>query len=171
MVNGNVLNYSEFLQTFHIPVTPREFSIVMDAIPSAILTLLKGSKLPAYLPLDPKTTAVGEMCFSNEVKNNKRVIRSLFQKDITTVPAAVHYWAGFVPDLQWRNIWSLPYKYLLTNEVREVTSKLTHRYYPAKQYLLKLKKDVCVLTARCVTCFLRLWSIFFVSTLVSFGKT
>lgn len=142
--NGNVPNNSEFLQTFHIPVTPTEFSIVMDAIPSAILTLLKGTKLPTCLPLNPKTAAVGEMCFSNKVKNNNRVIPSLFQKDITTVPAAVHYWAGFVPDLEWRNIWSLPYKYLLTNKVREVTFKLMHRHYPAKQYLLTFKKDLCV---------------------------
>ena len=109
-----------------------DFSIVMDAIPSAFLTLLKGTTLPTCLPLDPKTTAAGEMCFSNKVKNNNRVIRSLFQKDITTVPAAVHYWEGFFPDLQWCKVWSLPYKYLLTNKVREVTFKLIQRYYPAK---------------------------------------
>lgn len=76
--NGNVPNNSEFLQTFHIPVTPREFSIVMDAISSAILTLLKGTKLPTCLPLNPKTTAVGEMCFSNKVKKTTTVLFHLF---------------------------------------------------------------------------------------------
>ena len=60
--NGSLLNYSEFLHTFSIPITPREFAIVMDAIPSGILTLLKGTGKPDCLPaLDPKLTSVGNM--------------------------------------------------------------------------------------------------------------
>ena len=41
--NGNLLNYTEFLQTYGIPVTPKDFAIVMDAVPSGILTLLGGA--------------------------------------------------------------------------------------------------------------------------------
>ena len=36
--NGNLLNYYEFLQTYGVPVTPNKFAIVMDAVPSGILT-------------------------------------------------------------------------------------------------------------------------------------
>ncbi len=41
--DGYLYSYSEFLNTYNIPVTPREFAIVMDAIPCGAITLLKGS--------------------------------------------------------------------------------------------------------------------------------
>ncbi len=40
---GYLYSYSEFLNTYNIPVTPREFAIVMDTIPCGAITLLKGS--------------------------------------------------------------------------------------------------------------------------------
>lgn len=150
---GSLLNYSEFLYTFGIPITPREFAIVMDAIPSGILTLLKGAGKPDCLPaLDPKLTLVGSICFVTTKRNNNRNIRSLFQRDVTSIPNVVPYWSNFVDNLNWGNIWNLPYKYLLTNKVREVSFKIIHRYYPAKQYLLRFKLDICVNCSLCGIC-------------------
>ena len=73
----------------------------------------------------------------------------MFQCDITTTPYVVAYWSNFVDNLNWKNIWTLPYKYVLTNKVREVSFKILHRYYPAKHYLLKFKKDICVNCSFC----------------------
>ena len=88
--NGSLLNYSEFLHTFGIPITTREFAIVMDAIHSGILTLLKGTGRPDCLPaLDPKLTSVGNMCFATTTRNNNPNIRSLFQRDVTSTPNVV----------------------------------------------------------------------------------
>ncbi len=39
--DGVLLSYTEFLDKFKIPIRPREYSIVMDAIPSKVLFLLK----------------------------------------------------------------------------------------------------------------------------------
>ena len=35
--NGVLLSYAQFLNTFGIPITPKEWATVMDAIPSGIL--------------------------------------------------------------------------------------------------------------------------------------
>lgn len=74
--NGNLLNYTEFLKKYGIPVAPKEFAIVMDAIPSGILTLSRGGEKPACVSsLDPTLTSVGHICFSIASKNNNRNIR------------------------------------------------------------------------------------------------
>ncbi len=39
--DGVLLSYTEFLDKFKIQIRPREYSIVMDAIPSKVLFLLK----------------------------------------------------------------------------------------------------------------------------------
>ena len=148
--NGTLLNYSEFLHTFGIPITPKEFAIVMDAITSGILTVLKGTGKSGCLPaLDPKLTSVGKICFATTTRNNNRNIYSLFQREVTSTTNVVPYWSNFVDNLNWGNIWNLPYKYLLMNKVREVSFKIIHRYYPAKQYLLRFKLDICVNCSFC----------------------
>ncbi len=90
--------------------------------------------------------------FVTTTRNNNRNIRSLFQRDVTSIPNVVPYWSNFVDNLNWGNIWNLPYKYLLTNKVREVSFKIIHRYYPAKQYLLRFKLDICVNCSLCGIC-------------------
>ena len=122
----------------------------MDAITSGILTLLKGTEKPDCLPaLGLKLTSVGNICFATATRNNNRNIRSLFQREVTNTPNVVPYWSNFVDNLNWGNIWNLPYKYLLMNKVREVSFKIIHRYYPAKQYLLRFKLDICVNCSFC----------------------
>ncbi len=36
----------------------------------------------------------------------------------------------------------LPNKFLITNKVKEVSYKIIHKYYPAKNYVQKFKKDI-----------------------------
>ena len=79
-------------------------------------------------------------------EKKKSLFRSLFQTDITTTPYVVQYWSN---GLNWVHIWNLPYKYLITNKVREVSYKLIHKYYPAKHYLLRFGRDVCVNCSLC----------------------
>ncbi len=39
--DGVLLSYTEFLDKFKITIRPREYAIVMDAIPSKVLCLIK----------------------------------------------------------------------------------------------------------------------------------
>lgn len=40
---GQLYNYTEFIHHFGIPISPKDFSIVFDAIPSAVFSLFKGA--------------------------------------------------------------------------------------------------------------------------------
>lgn len=135
---GFLLTYSEFLTKFGLPVTAKEYAVV---IPSVVVMLLKDATVQrSVVPvLNPVDTPVGQICFTS-IRNNNRGIRRLFQSDIVSAPYVVTYWNGFAKDLNWKIIWNLPYKFLLTNKVREVSFKIIHRYYPANHYLVKVKK-------------------------------
>ncbi len=126
---GYLLSYSEFLRKYCIPVTPRDFAIVMDAIPSGAIALLKNSvdSVPSVVSLtNPCETAVGKICFALSPSFRNRKIRHLFQSDISTVPSVVFHWSNYLSDIPWKSVWSLPNKYLITNKFKEVSFKLLH---------------------------------------------
>ena len=50
---GLLYNYSEFLARYNKPVTPKEFSIVFDAIPSGLCILFKKADHSPPLSLSP----------------------------------------------------------------------------------------------------------------------
>jgi len=58
--------YSKFLDVHEIPLTPREFSIVMDVIPTGVFELLSANTQNSITPpfafylID---TAIGNLCF------------------------------------------------------------------------------------------------------------
>lgn len=76
-------------------------------------------------------------------------MRLLFQKENISTPNAVSYWNNLFPNLIWRNIWSLPYKYFITNKTKEVSLKLIHRTYPSNLFMQRYKKDINGLCSFC----------------------
>ncbi len=82
------MTYIEFISENNIPVSPKEFAIVMGAITSGICMLFKNSN---YSPLkkasfpEPIDTTIGKLCFSTKKDRNFK-IRSLFTEEITIVP-------------------------------------------------------------------------------------
>lgn len=141
--SSTLLSYTEFLSSFEFPVTPEEFAVVMDAIPSGVIMLFRNTSYSVVeLPsLDPSSTAVGKICFPPFKKNN-RGIRSLFQKDITSIPTAVSFWNSRLGNLRWRSIWGLFNKFLLRNKIIEISFKIIHRYYPTNVYLTRFNSDI-----------------------------
>ncbi len=79
-----------------------------------------------------------------------------------STPPATVYWSNFLSNIDWRKVWTLPQKFLLTNKVKEVSFKLIHRFHPVKQYLKKLKSDIDVKCSFCEqhpeTCTHLFWS-------------
>ncbi len=41
--NGHLYTYVEFLQRYNIPIIPKKYSIVFDAIPSGLKNMFKGT--------------------------------------------------------------------------------------------------------------------------------
>lgn len=118
--NGFLLSYSDFLNKYSIPFSPKEYAVVFDAIPAGVIMLLRSSITSelSFLELDPAVTTVGQICFSSKKSNNNCNIRALFQKDLISVPNVISHWNNFTPDLNWKKIWCLPSKFLIINRLR-----------------------------------------------------
>lgn len=150
--NGHLFSYSEFLTKYCIPVTPRDFAIVMDAIPSGAIALLKNSGdslLSSTSWLHPCETVIGKICFLSSPSLRNRKIRQLFQNDIITVPSIISYWSNCFNDIPWKKVWSLSNKYLITNKVKEVSFKLLHRFYSVNLFIKKMFPELDPLCSFC----------------------
>ena len=82
--HGQLYNYVEFIQHYGIPISPKDFSLVFDAVLSGIISLFKGFKGNGNHPiqLDATETTVGKICFSWQTKNKKnKAIHQLFQQE------------------------------------------------------------------------------------------
>lgn len=149
---GNLFNYQEFLSHYKIPVTPKDFAVVFDAIPSGVIMLFKGYTTPpstvAPLP-DPIDTPIGKLCFLPASRKNNKKIRSLFLADCVSVPYVITTWNTHVQNLCWGKIWTLPNRYLLVNKVKEISFKIIHRCYPVKTFLVRFIKDIDVSCTFC----------------------
>ncbi len=150
--DGLLFTYEEFLAKYKFPIPPKEFTTVFGAVSPKICMLFKQQKRLNYQQfpqLSPNHSPIGKICFSYHCNNYNRSIRALFQKDVASKSNAIVYWNQFVSDVDWKKVWLLPNRYLLTNKVKEISFKLLHRIYPAKLYLTKFKKDIDV---RCSFC-------------------
>ena len=150
--DGRLYSYNEFLEEYNIPVSPGEYAKVFGAISSGICMLFKSQ--PRVEPhqlslLSLSDTAIGKICFSCNHGNNN-LIRSLFKRDVTSVPYVILYWNRYVEDIDWKNVWLLPNRYLLTNKVREISFKIIHRCYPSNDHIHKRFKKV--IDVKCSFC-------------------
>lgn len=151
--NGVLFSYEEFLQYYGIPITPKQYAIVFDAIPSGVLMLFKSSMSVNILdaPFTVVTDSpVGKICFSPSGSKNNCKIRALFQYNIVSVCPVISYWNSRVNNLCWEKIWSLPQKFFVVNKVKEVSFKIIHRCYPVKSFFIKFKYDD--LDLKCAFC-------------------
>lgn len=110
--DGRLYSYSEFLTTFGIPVTPKDFSVVFDAIPTGVILFrgVIGNDNPPVLG-NVLETHIGKSCLSVQSKSVNKNIRRFFQQEIITVPSSVPYWSNFVGDMCWNKVWLLPHKF------------------------------------------------------------
>ena len=141
-----MLSYRDFLSRFNLQVTPKEFSVVIKAIPTGTLMLFRNRQMPSAILVSLPNSVdspEGKICFSSHSqKNNNKKIRALFQRNIITTPYVTAYWNRLVNNIDWKKVWLLSHKFLIANKVREVSFKIIHKYYPANHYMQKFKKDI-----------------------------
>ncbi len=142
---GSLLSHNEFVARYNLQVTPKEYAVVINAIPTGTLMLFKGIHMPSLgqisLP-SPIDSPEGKVCFSSHPRNTNRKIRALFQRDVVSIPYVTAYWNQFIKDINWKKVWMLPHKFLIVNKVKEVSFKIIHKCYPASHYMQKFKKDI-----------------------------
>lgn len=69
--DGQLYNYAEFIRHYGIPIPLKLFSIVFNAVPSAIISLFKGFKVNNNHPVfvDATEESGGKIWFSLHSKN------------------------------------------------------------------------------------------------------
>lgn len=108
--DGFPFTYDEYLSCYGIAVTPGEYAKVFGAIPSEVCALYKqqprlnNTQLPTLTPIH---SPAGKICFSS-YKTNKSV----------TMPYVMSDWNRLVDNLQWKNVWRIPDRYLIINKVK-----------------------------------------------------
>uniref|UniRef100_A0A3B3CA37 Reverse transcriptase domain-containing protein n=1 Tax=Oryzias melastigma TaxID=30732 RepID=A0A3B3CA37_ORYME len=135
--HGHLLTYEEFLFKFNIPVPPKEYAIVLDAIPTSLLQLFKGICNTNQLTTQTIFLADVDLCV-NSVSNKQ--IRNLFHT--TTLPAGRFFWDSKFVDINWSYVWTIGNKYCLNNKVKEVSYKILHCIYPVKKTLSRFAVDM-----------------------------
>ncbi len=75
--NGELLSHAEFLQKFKIPVTPKEYAVILNAIPSDSVQLLKTCHFAEDNIIRDKHILIGDIDVLNKACINQRIRNAL----------------------------------------------------------------------------------------------
>ena len=101
---GLLLSYKGFLSLYKVPVTPKDFAILLDAIPSGVALLFRNMSRPdpQNLPsINPVDSSVGKISFSYVTFHNRAML-IVFQQDVGSIPYVMPYWKGFIDNIGWK---------------------------------------------------------------------
>ena len=144
-----MLTYNEFLSEYNIPVRPREFAIVFDAIPSGLKILLSASSSGVITETTPPDLYIGNSDPFLSAKTNNKCIRELILRGTISKPASVFVWNNLYFDIDWKKAWLLPRNFCVSNKVREVSLKILHRCYPVNSVIAKYRLNIDPLCSFC----------------------
>ncbi len=140
--HGLLLSYSEFLKKFLIPVKPKDYAVIFDAISSKVVSLLRNSA--HYInadqqPLNCDILFIGDINIVKD-KCSNRYIRNILKKNF--VPCSTVFWSSKYENIEWKKVWSITNKFFISNKVKEVSFKILHRIYPVKELFERFKLDM-----------------------------
>lgn len=91
--NGNLLSYSEFLEKFGFPVTPKEYAVVIDAIPQQVIHFVRACGSDSSEAIFVKgSMCIGDIDILKHSYTNKHI------RNIITGETATH------KSLLWTNV-------------------------------------------------------------------
>ncbi|KPP69395.1 hypothetical protein Z043_111857, partial [Scleropages formosus] len=126
-----------------------EFGLLMKAVPNGSVALLKEVSYPAAVAIANTDTPCGRIGFSRSFRNNNRAVCSLFWNEVASFPYVTAYWNTFLNNVPWEKVWLLTHKYFVTNQVKETSFKIIHKFYPVKHFLRRLKDEIDVNCSFC----------------------
>ncbi len=129
-------SYDSFLSTFNFPINVKEFSVVTNAIPSGLIHLMCSHL--TYYTVDNKDYNFlinGKNVFDTKCTNKD--IRQVFNEKNRVIPKGKFHWNSILRDVNRRKAWLLPYKFYISNKVREIHLKISHKLYPTNTLLSK----------------------------------
>lgn len=139
------MSYSEFLQNFNFPVTPKEYAVVFDAIPTGSLQILKHISF-TDVSAEVNRIFIGDTDITKKAYTNKYIRNQI---SCSVPPAAKFFWYSTMGDLNWEKANTIIYKYCINNKIKEVSFKILHQIYPVKDTLRRFKINI---EESCVFC-------------------
>ncbi len=128
------------LQNMAFFVNEKEFNKVIKAISSGIIVLTKFSDVNINdINLQSPQLFVNGLSFFDNCFNNS-FIRNSFNVG-SNPPCKSKLLKPHC--ISWHSIWMLPYKYLISNKVKEVLYKNVHRCYPVNATVSRYIHSVC----------------------------
>ena len=134
--SGNVLSYEHFMAFHNFPIPFREYKSVLGAIPNGIIQLIKSDLTQGEWSIEESSLMLNGTNLLDKKCSNKHIRQSI-QRTKSVVPRGKFYWRSLIMDIDWKKAWLLPYKFCISNKVREVHFKLLHNIYPTNSYLAK----------------------------------
>ncbi len=138
--NGQLYTYLNFITKYGFLVNEKEFNKVIKAISSGIIVLTKFSdvNINDINLQNPQLFVNGLSFFDNRFNNS--FIRNSFNVGSNPPCKSKLLKPHFI---SWHSIWMLPYKYLISNKVKEVLYKNVHRCYPVNATVSRYIHSVC----------------------------
>lgn len=122
--------------------------MVINAIPSGILQLLKGQFRRQETEKVDFTLLISGINIMSHHCNNKHIRNHFFKKRKIT-PRGKFLWTFYFSDINWKITWLLPYKFAISNKIKEIQYKIIHNIYPTNLYISRFVKNIDV---KCVFC-------------------
>uniref|UniRef100_A0A8C6SMB2 Reverse transcriptase domain-containing protein n=1 Tax=Neogobius melanostomus TaxID=47308 RepID=A0A8C6SMB2_9GOBI len=130
--HGSFLPYEQFMVKYEFPIPFREYNSVIKAIPPELLHLIR-CHLSFYNinNIDDSSTVLTLNGINLlDRKCNNHHIRKMFQNSNKITPRGKFFWNSLIEEIDWKRTWLLPYKYCITNKMKEVHFKIIHKIYP-----------------------------------------
>ncbi len=91
----------------------------------------------------------GKNVFDKKFTNKD--IRQVFNEKNRVIPKGKFYWNSILRDVNWRKAWLLPYKFCISNKVREIHLKILHKIYRTNMLISKFM-DIGLECSFCNSC-------------------
>lgn len=142
--NNQLFKYESFLREKAFPITFKEYNSVFKSIPNGILELMKSYKKQNEVSGLNTSLYINGMDIMSSNCTNKHIKKCFLSlKKIT--PRGKFFWNSHFSEINWHEAWLVPFRFCITNKVRELHLKILHNIYPTNLFISKFKPvdDFC----------------------------
>ena len=81
-------------------------------------------------------------------KCTNKHIRECFYNTRKITPRGKFFWNALFVNINWHKAWLVPFKFCITNKIRELHLKILHNIYPSNTYISRF----CEIDNKCTFC-------------------
>lgn len=140
---GSLMNHTKFIETTCNSISPQEYAVVLNAIPTGYFRILQGNNIPIDELVFNSEIFLDGLQFNNKKCNNK-YLRQVVSNSST--PRCKFYWNNIFTNINWDKIWVYNDRYIVQNKIVEVYYKIIHLIYPTNMFMKRYinKCDPCI---------------------------